>query len=90
MERLQARVFPLFKVLEKKARKLGSSEGTLLIISYAFGAVDLAAFEFVYRIGDEMVNVVYTCLLNDLERLRPEFEKSLATLKVDEAPAKGK
>lgn len=81
MERIQARMFPMFKVLEKNDRKIGSIIGTVLIASYAFNEVDLAAFQFIFRTGADMVNVVYTCLLGDLDRLRPEFEKSLATLK---------
>jgi len=31
--------------------------------------------------GFPFMNVVYTCLLKDLPRLRPEFEKTLSTLK---------
>ncbi len=80
IEKTQARLFPMFKVLEKKERKVASHSGVLVVISYAYGALDLSAFQFAFRNKDEIVSVVYTCLLKDLNRFRSELEKSLATL----------
>lgn len=85
VSRQQARVLPLYKVLEKRQRKLGGREGGFLLSSYAQGEKDLACFQFFYLEGQDFVNVVYTCLLKDLQRLRSEFEKSLATLKTGPA-----
>lgn len=53
-----------------------------MVSSCAQGENDLACFQFFYLDGQDFVNVVYKCLLKDLPRLRPEFEKSLATLKI--------
>lgn len=85
LEKTQVRIFPMFKVLEKKERKIDSQSGALVVISYAYGALDLSAFQFAFRRGDEIVTVVYTCLAKDLDGFRPEFEKSLATLKTGPA-----
>ena len=79
--RQQSRVLPLYKVLEMRKRKVGGREGGFMVSSYAQGEKDLACFQFFYLDGKDFVNVVYTCLLKDLQRLRLDFEKSLATLK---------
>lgn len=81
MERIQARTFPLYKVTLREVRIVGSANGVLFVSQYAYGALDLAVLQFVFRHQGNMVNVVYTCLLKDLPRFRPEFEKSLSTLK---------
>lgn len=83
--RLQARMFPLFKVLESSVRKIRSVEGSLLVTSYVYGNRDLANLQFLFRDREEVVTLVYTCELKELDRLRPEFEKSLATLKAEPA-----
>ncbi len=87
MEKAQIRIFPMFKVLEKKERKVGAQSGVLVVISYAYGSLDLSAFQFAFRQRDEIVTVVYTCLAKDLVRFRPEFENSLATLKAGDSAA---
>lgn len=86
----QARVLPLYKVQEKRKRKVGSREGGFMVSSYAQGERDLACFQFFYLDGQDFVNLVYTCLLKDLPRLRPEFEKSLATFKAAGPADEGK
>jgi hypothetical protein len=87
LEKTQVRIFPMFKVLEKKERKYGLYSGIVVVISYAYGTLDLSAFQFAFRHGDDLVNVVYTCLNEELARMKPEFEKSVATLKMDDSPA---
>jgi|GEM_PF-5406599 len=54
------------------------------LITYDRGEIDAAALQYFFLQGEDFVNVVYTCLVKDLRRLRPEFEKSLATLKADD------
>lgn len=71
----------MFKVLDKGERKIGPVAGGLLVFTYAYGALDLAAFEFITIYQDELTTLVYTCLAEDINSFKPEFEKSLGTLK---------
>jgi hypothetical protein len=81
----QERAFPLYKVTEKGKRKVNGILGAFFLTTYARGDLDAAAFQFFFLEGEEFVNVVYTCLAKDMARLRPHFEKSLATLQASSA-----
>jgi hypothetical protein len=87
MVKTQERMFPMYKVLEKQTRKVGAVEGVLLIAGYAYGDLDLAVYQFAFRHNGVFVTTVFTCLRQDLEAMRPVFEKSLASLKPDTRPA---
>jgi len=86
LAKAQSRLFPQFQVLTDEKREVGAARGCLLVSRYAIGNLDLAAFQFSARVGGGLLNVVYTCLARDLDRLRPEFEKSLRTLKLASGP----
>jgi hypothetical protein len=81
----QERSFPLYKVVEKRKRKIGGIDGAYFLTTYARGEIDAAALQYFFLQGEDFVNVVYTCLVKDLPRFQPEFEKSLATLKSSSA-----
>jgi hypothetical protein len=80
LEKNQVRLFPLFKVLRKGEHKAGEVPGGLLVASYAYGPLDVAAFQFVFRHGNKITTLVYSCLARDLGSRESEFTKSLATL----------
>jgi hypothetical protein len=86
LEKNQVRLFPLFKVLRKEERKAGGVPGGLLVVSYAYGPLDIAAYQFVFRRGSKITTLVYSCLARDLGDRESEFVKSLGTLALTAGP----
>ncbi len=79
----QIRMFPLYKVIESKLTTIGKISGALIVVSYAYGKTDMCAYQFVYLQREDLYTVTYTCALNSFKTLKPEFEASLKTLKMD-------
>lgn len=82
IEKTQIRMFPMFKVIEKSHKTINKITGALVITSYAFGKLDLAAYQFTFMYESELYTVVYTCLLEDLKNMKSMFEESLSTLRL--------
>lgn len=80
MENAQARIFPMYKVVRKSPFQAGKVPGALLVITYAYGPLDVAAFQFVFANSGRLTTVVYSCLSRDLAGMSKEFEGSLASL----------
>ena len=76
----QIRLFPLYKVIENRKATYNKIKGNLVVVSYAYGELDIAAYQFVFIKDDTMYSVVYTCLLSDSQKNKGEFEKSLKTI----------
>ena len=76
----QERGFPLYKVVEKRKRKINGIDGAYFLTTFVRGELDVSALQYFFLQGEDFVNVVFTCLTKDLPRYRPQFEKSLATL----------
>jgi len=82
---MQARTFPIFKVIDKKEQQVGKTNGFWMIASYAFGELDLVSYQHIFMDANNyLVSVVYTCLLGQIDKMKSEFDKSLKTLKLDE------
>lgn len=79
-EKGQSRLFGRYHPLEKAPRSIGGIAGMILVSHYDYGKTELAAFQFVFPLEGRIGNAIYTCARADLQRLRPDFEASLATL----------
>jgi hypothetical protein len=49
VEGIQRRILPMFKVVERREEKKGSTLGVIMVGTYAFGESDLAAYQYVFR-----------------------------------------
>ena len=82
LEKAQSLYFESFRTLEKVERQYSDRSGILVVTTYRFHSMDLAAFQYAFRYKNVIIALVYTCMLKDLPQFRPEFEKSLATFVV--------